>query len=206
VRREIRYEVTLGANGTASVEASIVFHNDAPSGAAPSYVLGPYPGTGLAVGEELSFASVYCVQGCEMTGAAEDGEAAGMEVRRERGLRSLHRYIRVEPQASRTLDLSLRVRRAWEGDDAEGTYRLHLQGTGHDPADGGDGALRAPDGMPIVGTTGSMRASGEEAVWRGAFGTELDLEARFRRPLAGRMAYPSGAAERHAATVGRSGS
>ena len=80
------------------------------------------------MGEELSFASVYCAPGCEMTGATEDGEPAGMEVHREHGLRSLHRYIRVEPQASRTLDLSLRIRRAWEGDDAAGTYRLHLQG------------------------------------------------------------------------------
>ena len=187
VRREIRYEVTLGANGAASVEASIVFHNDAPADAAPSYVLGPYQGTGLAPGEELSFASVYCAPGCEMTGVTEDGEAAGMEVHRERGLRSLHRYIRVEPQASRTLDLSLRVRRVWEGDDAEGTYRLRLQGQATIRPTDLTVLVRAPEGMIIVGTTGSLHVSGEEAVWRGTFGSELDLEVRFRRPLAGRM-------------------
>ena len=187
VRREIRYEVTLGANGSASVEASIVFHNDAPAGAAPSYVLGPYPGTGLAVGEELSFASVYCAPGCEMTGATEDGEPAGMEVHREHGLRSLHRYIRVEPQASRTLDLSLRIRRAWEGDDASGTYRLHLQGQATIRPTDATVLVRVPEGMRIVGTTDSMRVIGDEAVWRGTFGSELDLEVRFRRPLAGRI-------------------
>ncbi|MGH2679032.1 MAG: DUF4012 domain-containing protein [Actinomycetota bacterium] len=187
VRREIRYEVTLGANGTASVEASVVFHNDAPSDAAPSYVLGPYPGTGLAAGEELSFASVYCAPGCEMRGVTQDGEAAGMEVHRERGLRSLHRYVRVEPQGSRTLDLSLRVRRAWDGDDAEGTYRLRLQGQATVKPTDVTVLVRAPEGMRIVETTGSMRVSGEEAVWGGTVGTELDLEVRFRRPLVGRI-------------------
>ena len=122
-----------------------------------------------------------------MTGATEDGEPAGMEVHREHGLRSLHRYIRVEPQASRTLDLSLRIRRAWEGDDAAGTYRLHLQGQATIRPTDATVLVRVPEGMRIVGTTESMRVIGDEAVWRGTFGSELDLEVRFRRPLAGRI-------------------
>jgi hypothetical protein len=186
-RREIRYEVSLGGDGTASVEASIVFHNGAPTGAAPSYVFGPYPGTGLAAGEALSFASVYCAGGCEMTDVSENGEAAGMEVHRERGLRSLHRYIRVEPQGSRTLDLSLRVRRAWDGDDAAGTYRLRLRTQATIRPTEVTVSVRAPEGMRVVEATDSMLVRGEEAVWRGAVGTELDLEVRFRRPLAGRI-------------------
>ena len=105
---EIRYEVTLGANGSASVEASMRIPQRRSGGRRSEPRARPLPGTGLAVGEELSFASVYCAPGCEMTGATEDGEPAGMEVHREHGLRSSHRYIRVEPQASRTLDLSLR--------------------------------------------------------------------------------------------------
>jgi hypothetical protein len=187
VRREIRYEVTLGAQGTASVEASVVFHNDAPAGATPSYVLGPYPGTGLGVGEELSFVSMYCAPGCEMTGATEDGGPTGMEIHRELGLRSLHRYIRVEPQGSRTLELSLRVRRAWRGDDAEGTYRLRLQGQATIRPTVVTVLVRAPEGMRVVATTPAMRASGDEATWRGTLGSAVDLEVRFRRPLPGRV-------------------
>jgi hypothetical protein len=187
VRREIRYEVTLGARGTASVEASIVFQNDAPSGASPSYALGPYPGTGLAVGEELSFVSVYCAAGCEMTGATEDGAAAGMEVHRELGLRSLHRYIRVEPQGSRSLGLSLRVRDAWEGGAAEGAYRVRFQGQATIQATEVTLLVRVPEGMRIVETSVPMRVIGGEATWRGKLGRELDLWVRFRTPLPARI-------------------
>jgi hypothetical protein len=169
------------------VETSVAFRNGAPEDAEPSYVLGPYPGTDLGVGDALSFVSVYCAPGCELQRATEDGEPAGMEVHREAGLRSLHRYLRVGPGEVTTLELGLQVREAWSGDDAEGTYRLRLQGQATIRPTQVEVVIRVPEGMRVVATSEPMRVRGGRAVWRGTLGREVDLELRFRRSLAGRL-------------------
>jgi hypothetical protein len=186
-RRHVRYEIALGAEGSASVHAFLTFRNDASRDAERSYPLGPYPETGLGVGEELSFLSVYCAPGCEMTAASEAGEATGMEVHRERGLRSLHRYVRVPPQGSRYLALSLHVRDAWRGDDAQGVYRLRLQAQPTVRPTEATVVVRVPDGMRVVATDPSMAAEAQEAVWSGVVEGAVDLEVRFRKPIARRL-------------------
>jgi hypothetical protein len=186
VRRSIRYDVTLAAEGSASVEATVRFDNRAPADAEPSYALGPYPGTGLDVGEELSFASIYCAPGCELAGATEDGAPAGLEVHREAGLRSLHRYVRVPAGGGRVLELALQVRRAWTGDGTEGRYVLRVQTqTTVQPTDV-EVIVRVPDGMRVVATNVPMERRGDAVVWHGRLRGDVDLEVRFRRPLAGR--------------------
>jgi len=187
VSRDVRYEVSLGAGGTGSAEASLTFRNDAPADARPSYVLGPYPGTGLGVGDHQSFLSVYCHAGCEMARATEDGAPAGMEVHTELGFRSLSRYVRVDAQGSRTIGLSLRLRRAWAGDELGGTYTLRLQGQPTIRPTTVTLVVRVPDGMRIVHTSLPMQVRGAEATWRGTFGRQRDFSVRFQRPFPGRL-------------------
>jgi hypothetical protein len=187
VSRDVRYEVSLGAGGTGSAEASLRFRNDAPADARPSYVLGPYPGTGLGVGDHQSFLSVYCHAGCEMARATEDGAPAGMEVHTELGFRSLSRYVRVDAQGSRTIGLSLRLRRIWVGDELGGTYTLRLQGQPTIRPTTVTLVVRVPEGMRIVHTSAPMQIRGTEATWRGSVGRQRDFSVRFQRPFPGRV-------------------
>jgi hypothetical protein len=187
VSRDVRYEVSLGAGGTGSAEASLTFRNDAPADARPSYVLGPYPGTGLEVGDHQSFLSVYCPAHCEMARATEDGAPAGMEVHTELGFRSLSRYVRVDAQGSRTIGLSLRLRRVWSGDELGGTYTLRLQGQPTIRPTTVTLVVRVPEGMRIVHTSVPMQVRGAEATWRGAIGRQRDFSVRFQRPFPGRL-------------------
>ena len=187
VERDIRYEITLGAEGSASVQASVAFSNRAPADAEPSYALGPYPGTGLGVGEALPFVSIYCAARCEMTGATEDDGPIGFEVHGELGLTSLHRYARVGPQEMRTLALGLRVRRAWLGNDVEGVYRLTLRTQATITPTRATVVIRPPKGMEIVSASPGSEVRGGEARWSGRSGTSTELFVRFRRPLADRV-------------------
>ncbi|HUF58890.1 MAG TPA: DUF4012 domain-containing protein [Actinomycetota bacterium] len=185
--RDVRYEVSLGAGGTGSAEASLTFRNDAPADARPSYVLGPYSGTGLGVGDHQSFLSVYCRAGCEMARATEEGDPAGMEVHTELGFRSLSRYVRVDAQGSRTIGLSLRLRRIWAGDELGGTYTLRIQGQPTIRPTTVTLVVRVPDGMRIVHTSVPMQVRGAEATWRGSIGRQRDFSVRFQRPFPGRV-------------------
>jgi Protein of unknown function (DUF4012) len=187
VSRDVRYEVSLGAGGTGSAEASLTFRNGAPAHARPSYVLGPYPGTGLGVGDHQSFLSVYCPAGCEMARATEDGAPVGMEVHTELGFRSLSRYVRVDARGSRTIGLSLRLRRVWSGDELGGTYTLRLQGQPTIRATTVTLVVRVPEGMRIVHTSLPMKVRGAEATWRGTVGRQRDFSVRFQRPFPGRV-------------------
>jgi Protein of unknown function (DUF4012) len=187
VTRDMRYEISLAAGGTGSAEATVRFTNGAPADATPSYALGPYPGTGLRVGDALSFVSAYCAPGCELAGASRDGRLAGVEAHSERGYPMFATYLRVDAQDSGTLGYSFQLPRAWQGDELGGTYRLRIQGQPTIQPTSATVVVHAPEGMLIVDTSVPMNVKGNEATWRGTIGKERDFVVRFQRPFFGRV-------------------
>ena len=187
VARDVRYEITLGAGGTGSAQALVRLTNHAPAGRPPGYVLGPYPGTGLGVGDNLSFVSTYCARDCQVMGATEDGRPSGVESHTELGYPLVATYVRVAPQRSRTLGLSFQLSRAWQGNDLGGTYRLRIQGQPTIRPTTVTVVIRAPQGMSVVDTSVPMEVRGNEAVWRGTVSDEQDFLIRFSRPFLPRV-------------------
>jgi hypothetical protein len=187
VHREDRYEVRLAPDGSAAVDSTTSFANDAPVGAEPSYVLGPYPGTGLGVGDSRSFVATYCAPGCHLEDARLDGETAGVEPHSDRGLPVFTTYVRTDAGSSSALELSLSQPDAWTGDELGGTYRVVLRGQPTISPTTTTLVVRVPPGMRIVETSVPMEITGDEATWQGTVGREQTFELRFERPFPERV-------------------
>jgi hypothetical protein len=192
LHEQVRYEVSLGAAGSASAAATVAFRNAAPAGAKPSYSLGPsdVPAAqrlGLHPGESRDWTAFYCSSGCRMLMAEDDGRPGALGAYREKGMSLYADYLSVMPQRTRTIDLRLALQSVWIGDPAGGTYRLRLQG--QHTINGTSAALvvHAPDGMHISWTSIPMRVEGGTASWEGDLSSIRDFEIRFERGLIGRI-------------------
>jgi hypothetical protein len=185
--REVRYEVSLGAGGTAAATVSVRMSNDAPEDAEAGYALGPYPGTDLGPGDNLSFVSVYCARSCSLSGAVRDGLSRPVESHLERGHPAFSTYVRVDAQGEHTIGFSLQLAQVWEGDRFGGTYHLRFQGQPMIRPTDFTLIVRAPSGMEIVATDGPMRISGDEAVWEGPVSGAREFSIRFQQPWPERL-------------------
>jgi hypothetical protein len=192
LREDVRYEVSLGPDGTATAHATVQLVNDAPAGQEPNYLLGPSKAaldSNLRVvpGENRSWTSFYCTSRCRLISATEDGRPLVLGAYREKGLWLFANFINVLPETQRQIDLRTGVQGAWTGDRTGGIYRLRLQGQPLISPATATVVVRAPGGMDIVWATPGMRVEGSKAVWRGELGRVRDLEVRFTKPFMARI-------------------
>jgi hypothetical protein len=192
VRRQVRYDVTLESGGTASAEADVALANDAPANAKPSYALGPFLGGSLrplhlVPGEEYARAGFYCGSGCELDNATLGERPMVIEPYTERNLSLYAGYLRIPPQKTARVALSLSLATAWQGSDAVGVYRLRLQNQPTVQPTKATVAIHVPEGMHISFASEPLRVQGNTAMWSGTLGDATDLEVRFERDLLGRV-------------------
>ncbi len=191
LRQNVTYDVRLGPDGGAKAEATTTLLNTAPSGAPPSYSLGPFRslrinGRLLEPGEDRTWTQFYCGSGCRLTKATEDGQHMMLESHSDVGLPVYAGFIDVKPSRSRQVALSLDLPHAWQGDRAAGSYHLRVQGQ---PALATTVSVtvRAPRGMNVAWTSVPMKVDGSVATWRGPVGGARDFEVRFQRGFFGRV-------------------
>lgn len=184
--RSITYEVELDDDGGSNSVATIAAHNAAPEDADPSYVLGPYPGTGLGPGESRSFLATYCAPGCRLEGATMDGEPAGLETHHDRGFPLFTTFVLTDPGQTATLALDLGRDEAWIGGELGGTYRLTLRVQQTVRPTSGTVSIRIPDGMRLVDSNVPMDVTDGVASWQGVLSREQEFLIRFQKPFPGR--------------------
>jgi Protein of unknown function (DUF4012) len=183
----LSYHVILGADGTASAEASVGLANGAPAGQQPSEVLGPYGSIGLEPGDTQWWVETFCAPGCLLQQATEDGGPGSVQPLRERGLPMFRSFVRANAGETSTLGYRFNNPNAWRGDDAGGTYELTLQAQPTIRPVRAEIAIRAPDGMGVVATSAPMRVRGGLALWRGTVEGKMTLWVKFERPILGRI-------------------
>lgn len=192
ISQRVNYGVTLGADGTATARATVAWQNDAPAGAEPSYVLGPFEGRQLAglklkPGEDYQRTFVYCGYGCELRTAARNGDEFHPEAYTERGLSLFASWNRIPPQKTLTQDLELDLPRAWQGDNASGTYVLRLQGQPYIRPVTASVSIQSPPGTHITWAGEGVQVRGDTATWSGEVGRSTDIEIRFSKGFLGRV-------------------
>ncbi|HSL68306.1 MAG TPA: hypothetical protein VK977_09155, partial [Actinomycetota bacterium] len=187
VRHDIAYDVRLDAGGGATGELDVTFENEAPADAEPSYPLGPYPGSGLGVGDSLSFVTVTCAPGCSMEAASQNGEPSGMEAHALRGYPVFGDFVRANAASSSSLTVSLAQPNAWVGGDDGGTYRLTLQAQPTVEPMTATVSIQAPPGMRITDTNVPMDVRGDRAVWTGTLERDVEIWMRFQQPFPARV-------------------
>jgi hypothetical protein len=192
LREEIRYEVSLGPEGSAGAEVTVRLANEAPAGMPPSYLLGPSDaarasGLDLVPGETRWWSSFYCPATCRLSSASDDDGTILPEEHRERGLAVFAGFVQVRPQAARELRLALEMEDVWGGDHTGGLYRLRIHGQPLVTPAKITVVIRAPDGMDVVWTSEPMDVNGERAVWTGEAPGSRDLMVRFTKPFPARV-------------------
>jgi hypothetical protein len=192
VKRSVHYEVALEAGGSAEADAKVSFANGAPANAEPSYALGPFEGGALAPlhlvpGEEYARAGFYCGSGCELERATVQGQPMVVEPYTERNLSLYAGYLRILPQETEHVALELKLAAAWQGSDAEGTYRLRLQNQPTVQPTAATVTIRVPAGMHISFASQLLTVDGDTATWAGRLSDVTDLEVRFERGFLGRV-------------------
>ncbi|MEX0832793.1 MAG: DUF4012 domain-containing protein [Actinomycetota bacterium] len=194
MKRSIRYEVTLLADGQAKAQTEMTFTNDAPANAKPGYAMGPFLGIShrslhLGPGDNHSLVSLYTPKGTLLTEITEDGKHTIVQPELDPNFQLYGNYIRIDAQREKTLGYSLDLPRVWTGDNAIGSYNLKIQAQAstvkpttaevvvHAPS--GMHFTEQPEGSPI-------EVDGTTATWSGEVGTGVELDLTFERGFWGR--------------------
>lgn len=179
-RRRIHYRVDVGDDGVTRSRLTVSLANGTPAGL-PSSVAGPYLPADPP-GLNRSYVSVYLAPGTGVTAARLDGERAGVESHRERGLAVASRFLEVMPQRTSALDLFLRGRVARPGE-----YRLRVRRQPSLHPDAVRIEVALPHGSRILSTEGGLRAEGRRLVWKGDLTTDREIAVRYTTSLGGRL-------------------
>ena len=181
----ITYDIELGAEGSGIATSSATFTNESPTRGQPAYVIGPYD-EAFAAGENVSYVSTYCAQSCLLDGFRRDGarDEVGAEV--ELGHPVYPTVVRLTSGATQELAYSFSVRRAWDGDDQSGHYRLTLLGQTTIRPTQVHLSVRVPEGMEIAETSPGMEAGDGRAIWNGAAEGRMTFDVWFERPALSR--------------------
>jgi hypothetical protein len=191
IHRRIAYDVTIEPDGRAQVRATVSFRNDAPAGAKPGYVLGPYPSPDLApyhlgVGEAFQSVFLYFATGCTASGIQKDGRPFAMSRFTERGLSLYRGSMRIPAQTSSSITMDLTVPSAWTGSAGQGTYRLALQDQPTINPTLATVTIHIPSGTQVAYASDGVTVDGGVATWSGPVGDLSRLEIRFQRGFLGR--------------------
>jgi hypothetical protein len=192
IQRSISYDISLEPGGGASATAGVAFRNDAPANAKPSYALGPYQGSSLAdlhlkPGEEYARTGFYCGSGCVLDKATSNSQPMIVEPYTERNLSLYASYLRVLPQQTKHVSMSLDLSTAWQGSDAVGSYTLRLQNQPTVQPTKASVTIHVPEGTHISFASAPLKVEGDTASWTGDVGDATTLEVRFERNLIGRV-------------------
>ena len=187
LRRSVRYEVTLGAEGVAHSEATVKLKNSAPSTGQPPYVIGPHPFTDNEPGENFLYLSAYCAPSCALDTFLRDGGPDGVAPHEELGHPLFQTTSQLPSGASESMSFRWTVDRAWTDDGGRGVYRLVIDGQPAIRPIQLSLAIQVPDGMRVTGTSEGMEVKGDEVMWEGPAGDRMVFEVRFERSLLARM-------------------
>jgi len=190
---KITYDVKLQDQGAAIADVSVLYTNDAPRGAKPSYALGPYEGAdhenhNLGVGEDLLQTSTYCAWSCQLIDSTLDGKPSGMLQNPSGDLTLFGKWIHIRAGESKDIGLELALGQAWQSSGTGGIYRLRLQGQPTIRPTTATVTIHAPEGATFVGANREdVSIQGAVATWEGPIGRATDLELEFERPFVDRL-------------------
>jgi hypothetical protein len=183
----VDYAATLHADGSSAASVTLHLANDAPAEGRANEVLGPYPNTNLALGENRSLVFLYCGARCALVGTSRDGGSGSIAPFEELGLHLFMSSVRILAQDSTKLGYRLRTAGAWAGGEDGGSYCLTIQGQPTINPTTSEVTVTAPPGMNILDTNPATRVSGGAATWTEPLGASRRLCMRFSPPLLSRV-------------------
>jgi hypothetical protein len=179
LEQEVSYDVTLLPDGSAIAEAEVRLTNDAPDSGLPPYVIGPFPESSFAAGENLAYLSVYCAPGCQPQRSTADGEPAPIPIEFEAGRAVMPWWEPLPPGSTRTRGHRWSVADAWHVQNTQGVYRLSWMGQSTVRPPTLDLRVRIPEGTRVVSADERFNVDGDVFTWRGVTGADSAFEFTF---------------------------
>jgi len=105
----------------------------------------------------------------------------------EKNLSLYTSYLRVLPQQTRHVSMSLDLSTAWQGSDPVGSYTLRLQNQPTVQPTNASVTIHVPQGTHISFASDPLKVEGDTATWTGDVGDATTLEVRFERNLVARV-------------------
>ncbi len=175
LRRNLRYQVRLQADGSAKTFASVTLHNTGPAPGLPRYVVGPYDSR-FRAGENSQLQTLYVAGGYGFVSASIDGRPVGAEAVGELGGLALSQAVTVPARRAVTLAYSLVRSDAVEViDRGRLRYRLLLRPQATIWPDLVRVSVAPPPGWRFGALPAGFRMDGPAAVWSGPLDREQAL-------------------------------
>lgn len=187
----IDYEVTLLPDGEARGTARLTFENDGPPNPPPKALVPILaPGSGpsdLQADEVFDQATITCGADCTLVDASIDATPLQMTTATLGGLDAFSTTIRIPPQGSTTLVVTLDLGHVWVGDGAQGGYTLHIPALPTIRPATATVTIRTPEGMPVATTDPRLPYQGTTSTWRGSLSDDATIRIGFQRDVLGRV-------------------
>jgi hypothetical protein len=176
VSTTVRQTITIRANGSASVDAEVLFENGA--GTDPPSVLLGRPAGGLPVGTFAADVTLYLPKTADQI-AAETSRPSPIRVGQDLGLATVTGSIAVRGGDSTTLTVSYLVPDAVR--TVAGSRKVALRVMPQPTTAGVRYQIRIvlPDGSTIVSASPELERRGNAAAFSGVMGGPMDLEVGF---------------------------
>ena len=177
VKTTVRQSTTIRPNGSAAVEAEVLFHNGAGTDP-PSVLLGRPVVEGLPVGTFAADVTLYLPRAAERI-AAETSRPSPITRDRDLGLTTVTGSIAVRGGESTSLTVTYVVRDVVRA--VEGAKGIVLRVVPQPTLEGVRYQLRValPDGSTIVSASPGLEGRGDSATFSGVRGGAVDLAIRF---------------------------
>ncbi len=189
--RTVDYDVTLLPDGRGRATASVTFGNESPIDPptrAVASLLRPRAGPNdLELGDSFEQVTITCGHGCRLIRSSLDGVDFAMTSHAVGGLETVTGTLRIPPQVSSTLTMTLDLGYVWRGDGAQGTYGLSVPAQPTIIPTAGNVTIHAPSGMTMAAASPGVSIDGAAATWRGAMSDVLTLRTRFQLSTLGRI-------------------
>jgi Protein of unknown function (DUF4012) len=182
LRRELRYAVTLDADGGARAAVEIELRNSVRPSRLPAYVVGPYDRR-FRAGEHRVYQVLYVAGDYAFSRATLNRHPVLAEARRDVGALTLAQQVRIP--AGRTVTLGYKLERAHAA-ELSGRwmrYRLLLRPQATIWPDSLEVVVRAPDGWRFVGLPAGTRVDRSSARWSGLLDHEWTMTFLLERSV-----------------------
>jgi hypothetical protein len=182
LRRDLRYAVTLGADGGARAAVEVELQNSVRLGRLPPYVVGPYDRR-FRAGEHRVYQILYVAGGYAFSRATLDRRPVPAEARSDVGAVTLAQQVRIP--AGRTVRLGYELERAHatEVSGQRMRYGLLVRPQATMRPDSLEVVVRAPDGWRFVGLPAGTRVDRSSARWSGLLDREWTMTFLLERSI-----------------------
>lgn len=180
--RNVRYAVSLGGDHEAIADLDVTVRNDAPSGGAPRYLIGPVV-EGTQAGDQVLFLTASCHAQCNLVSSERNGESIAYAAGSELGIPWFRDYTTIPSGQTGSWSLRWTTNGVWDGNSSGGTYRLTYLGQPTIRPTRLRLRIEAPPGTRVVWTSVPMTVEGGVATWEGIPQPRTVFEVQFRAPL-----------------------